>query len=182
VNATLRGQFLLASSSLEDENFARAVVLMIRHDDDGALGVIVNRPLAVTVADALGDNVPAAAQVEQPLHQGGPCAGPMLVLHTDAEVDGETVLPGLRFTAARADIEQIMTASDPASSRYIIGYAGWGSEQLEREFAEGSWLVTPATVDETFGESEGLWQKLAGRATLAKFIRPSDVPSDPNLN
>ena len=182
VKPSLQGQFLLAASSLDDSNFEQAVVLMVRHDGDGAMGVIVNRPLDVTVADALGETVESAIAIDQPLHQGGPCTGPMMVLHGDATIGGDLVLPGVRLTTARDDIEAVMARGVATPSRYLVGYAGWASDQLEREFAEGSWLVTPATIAETFGATADLWQKLASRATLAKFIRPGDLPRDANLN
>lgn len=182
MKTSLQGQFLLAASSLDDSNFERSVILMIRHDDEGAMGVVINKPLDVTVADALGESVESAATIEQPLHQGGPCTGPMMVLHGDEQIDGELVLPGVRFTTSRDDIEAVMQTLDATQSRYVIGYSGWASAQLEREFAEGSWLVTPATIAETFGTTDDLWQRLASRATLAKFIRPGEIPRDANLN
>lgn len=178
---TLRGQFLLAASTLADDNFYRAVVLMLRHDDEGAMGVIVNRPLEIRVSEAVAGAVPAATGVDQPLFQGGPCPGPMMLLHDEAGVAGDEIVPGVRYTDQRDAIERVMSRGDASRSRYILGYAGWAADQLEGELGEGSWLLTPATA-ELFGEPDDLWQTLATRATLGRFIRPTDFPSDPNLN
>ena len=79
---SLRGHFLLASLSLRDPNFERRVVLMVKHDDDGAIGLVINQPLDVTVADVLGENYESAASIRSPLHRGGPCEGPMMILST----------------------------------------------------------------------------------------------------
>lgn len=180
---SLRGQFLLAAPSLGDPNFEHAVVLLIGHTDEGVTGVILNAPLDVTVADALGENVESAATIDVALHRGGPCRGPMMVLHDDESIEGDAVLPGVRFTTDRTAIERLMATADAGTRiRYIIGYAGWGVEQLEREFEEGSWLTLPATPADTFGEADGMWERLSTRATLGRFIRPEDIPRDPNLN
>src|SRR5687767_11333969 len=76
-----QGQLLIASSRLRDPNFFKSVVLIVKDSDEGALGVILNRPLEITVADACGEQVPAASEVDEPIHQGGPCEGPLTVLH-----------------------------------------------------------------------------------------------------
>lgn len=182
VMRTLRGQILLAAPSLDDPNFARSAVLLVAQNEDGLLGVILNSPLEVTVAEALGDDVEGASTVTQPLHRGGPCRGPMMVLHADDSIDGHLVIPGVRYTDDRVAIEQVMSAGDAARSRYFIGYSGWGVEQIEREIAEGSWLTVPATPADAFGEVEEMWERLSVRATLGRFVRPGDIPSDPNLN
>lgn len=178
----MRGQLLLAAPSLDDPNFHQSVVLLIAENDDGLLGVILNSPLEVTVADALGENVESAAEIAQPLYRGGPCRGPMMVLHGDDLIDGQTVVPGVRYTDDREAIERVMSTNDPARSKYFIGYAGWGAEQLEREIAEGSWLLTPATQADAFADAEDLWQRLSVRATLGRFVKPGDIPPNPNLN
>jgi putative transcriptional regulator len=178
-----RGHFLLASSSLRDPNFEQGVVLMVKHDDDGAIGVIINHPIApeVTVADALGDNFESAADIRSPLHKGGPCEGPMMILTSKPGPKSDEVIPGIFFTAASEDIEAVMSdAHEP--SRYIIGYAGWSSDQLEGELSEGSWEILPATKEDVFGTTHDLWQRLMGRATLLKYMRPEDIPEDPEMN
>lgn len=180
---SLRGKCLLANPSLRDPNFAQSVVLMVRHDDDGAVGVILNKPheSGVTVADALGESVEAAESIRSLLHHGGPCQGPMMVVTSLHCPQSDEVMPGIYFTSAREDIESIMSkAHEP--TRYIIGYAGWAAEQLEGELAEGSWEIVSASADEVFSEPAGLWQRLMDRATLLKYMRPEDIPKNPELN
>ena len=80
-----RGQLLIASATMTDPNFARSVVLLVRdNEDEGTFGLVINRPLAISVSDGLGDQVEAARQVQTALHQGGPCQGPFTALHASA--------------------------------------------------------------------------------------------------
>ncbi len=178
-----RGHFLLASTSLRDPNFEKRVVFIVKHDTEGAIGLIINHPIVpiVTVADALGDTFESAASVRAPLHRGGPCEGPMMILSGHRGPKSDEILPGVYFTAASEDIETVMSENfEP--SRYIVGYAGWAADQLEGELAEGSWEILPASKDDVFAQPEGQWEKLMGRATLLKYMRAEDIPKDPELN
>lgn len=178
-----RGHFLIASHSLRDPNFEKRVVFMVKHDHEGAIGVIINYPIVpeVTVADALGENFESAAAIFAPLHRGGPCEGPMMILSSRHGPRSDEILPGVFFTAASEDIETVMSeAHEP--SRYIIGYAGWAVDQLEGELAEGSWEILPATKDDVFDETDGQWDRLMSRAVLLKHVRPEDIPKNPELN
>jgi putative transcriptional regulator len=177
----LRGHFLLAAESLVDPNFARSVVLLVKHDAEGALGLIVNRPTDYTVAQACED-VEAAEGVDEMIFSGGPCPGPMMALHERSELDdGELVIEGVHFTASRPVLEQLM--SEPAGPRrFFAGYAGWGAEQLEGELAEEAWVVLPATPSDVFSDDPQLWNRLMGRANLLKYVRPERIPDDPRVN
>ena len=180
---SLRGHFLLAAPSLQDPQFLHTVVFMVKHDVEGAIGVIINRPLEVTVAQALGDDVETAKAVESLLHQGGPCKGPMMVLHGTRAADAsDEVIPGVMITHQRDAIEAIMTREQD-TIRYIIGYAGWATDQLEREMAEGSWVVLPASASDVFADTTTeLWGRLMGKASLMRFLPPEQIPDDPGLN
>src|ERR671912_731965 len=103
-----KGQLLVASRQLKDPNFARSIVLIVQHDEGGAVGLVLNRPLEISVADAVSGDVFAAVDVENVVHQGGPCPGPLMVLHGDAVAGGDEVLPGVRFTSQRDEIESLM--------------------------------------------------------------------------
>src|SRR4051812_42306330 len=107
---TRRGHLLIASPRLRDPNFFKSVVLIVKDEEDGALGVILNRPLEITVADACGPTIDAAADIDQPIYQGGPCEGPLTVLHASDEAGGDTVADGVRFSMDKEDIEQLMRA------------------------------------------------------------------------
>lgn len=177
---SLRGHFLIASHALLDTYFEQSVILMIRHDDEGAVGVVINKPLTATVADALGEEI--AVAVDEPLRRGGPCEGPMMVIHDRADLDAsDEVTRGIYYTHARADIEHVM-GETAARALYLVGYAGWGAEQLEREMEEGSWRTIPAAEADIFGPTTDLWSRLSSRAGLLKFLPPDKIPDDPRLN
>ncbi|HEV2296770.1 MAG TPA: YqgE/AlgH family protein [Tepidisphaeraceae bacterium] len=177
-----KGQLLIASGRLLDPNFARSVVLIVQHDEDGVLGVILNRPLDMTVAEACGPMVEAAGDVEVPINQGGPCPGPLMVLHGNENAGGDKISDGIWFTAEREPIEQIMLAGT-RPAKYFANYSGWGLEQLDREITEGSWIITPATPLDVFqADPETQWNKLTARLTAGGYINPDHIPDDPSLN
>jgi putative transcriptional regulator len=176
-----KGKFLIASPKLVDPNFTKTVVLMVQHDEKGALGVVVNRPLEVTVQQACEQVLGSGCEVGGVLHHGGPCEALLMVLHTD-EANGETeVLPGLYFTTAKDSVERLL--ENPVDEmRFFVGYSGWGPGQLEAEFETGSWFTTPATSDRVFGAVENLWTRLTTEANLSKWVDPSRIPDDPSVN
>jgi putative transcriptional regulator len=177
-----RGKLLIASATMLDPNFARSVVLIVRDDEDeGAFGLVLNRTLDVTVASAIGDQVEAAKSVEAPLSQGGPCQGPLTVLHASEAVGGEQVIPGVLFTADREQIESIMW-HNVSPVRYMAGYAGWSPAQLDNEIDAGAWVLTPATAEHVFDGSENLWSRLSAWLTLEKAVRWDRIPDDPSVN
>ena len=175
-----RGQLLIASARLRDPNFFKTVVLLVKDDDEGALGVILNRPLEITVADAIAEQVSVAEGVEEPIHQGGPCEGPLTALHSNFAADGEEVCEGVRFTMDREAIEWLL-ANNSGPIKYFAGYSGWGRGQLDAELAEGAWVLTPATSDHVF-ERQGDWSKLTTWLSLGRSIDIGRIPDDPSLN
>lgn len=177
-----KGQLLVASGRLTEPHFARSIVLIVQHDDDGVLGVILNRPLEISVADACGPMVDAAGEVESAINEGGPCPGPLMVLHGDASAAGDEIAEGIWFAAEREPIEQIMRA-DTHPAKYFANYSGWGVEQLEREIQEGTWIITPATPFDVFeADPETQWNKLTARLTAGGYINPDHIPDDPSTN
>lgn len=107
---SLRGKFLLASASLEEPNFTRTVILVVRHDEEGALGLVVNRPLGVSLAEACAEEVEAAKGVEVPLFLGGPCSGPLVAVHNleplaqaEAELSAVEAFNALQDDESEAD-------------------------------------------------------------------------------
>lgn len=178
---TLTGKFLLATTKLGDPNFARTVILVIRHDQQGAFGFVVNRPTDLSVADALGGILDDAAQIESPVYFGGPCTGPLFVLHRDSAIGGENPVPGVHLTTDREAIEALLVAQT-GPAKFFGTYSGWSPEQLEGELAEGSWAVCDATADDVFSQDERLWSRLHARINLSKYIAPDRIPDDPSLN
>ncbi len=178
---SLQGKLLISSPQLLDPNFVRTVILVVRHGEDGALGLILNRPLEVTVAQACVDALHAACDIEDVLYQGGPCEGPLMVVHEDESQADMKVLEGVFFTTDRLKIESILYGNS-AASRFFVGYAGWSSGQLEAEMETGSWVTLPAEPLHVFQAGSTPWQKLLTHATLGRFVDPKRIPDDPSVN
>lgn len=179
--ASLAGHFLIASRQLIDPNFCRAVVLILKHDDDGAMGVIINRPLSVTVREVCSQSIDVECQTQEPLYLGGPCDGPLVSLHTSAEIAGQEVIGDVRLTMAVPQMEQLLRDA-PQPVRFITNYSGWGIGQLESELEEGSWLTLPASSELLFAPADSLWDKLVIQSTLGKMIDARRIPDDPSMN
>jgi putative transcriptional regulator len=180
---SLKGHFLIASPALTESTFNQTVVLMLQHDENGALGVVINREMDVTVKQACDQVLETDCEIEGNLHQGGPCEALLMVLHSDdlAEEDDEPVLPGLHFSTDKDTIEKLIH-DPPDSLKFIVGYSGWSAGQLEEELKSGSWLVAPATTARVFGVKEGLWTRLVSEANLSQYIDPKLIPDDPSMN
>jgi putative transcriptional regulator len=178
---SLIGKFLLAGHKLLDPNFARTVVLIVRHDEQGAFGLVINRPMNLTIGKAIGPIIESASNVEEPVYFGGPCEGPVFVLPTDAGIGGDEPLSGVFTTTDRDAIETLLAgAAEPL--KLFASYSGWGAAQLEGELAEGSWVVCDAKIDEVFSIDEHLWSRLHTRAHLSRYVDPDRIPDDPSVN
>ncbi len=147
------GRLLVAAPELQDPSFHGAVVLLLDHDDDGSLGVILNRPTAVVVSSVLPAWTPSVSAPEV-LFEGGPVSrdSALAVAHVPDEEDPV----GFRRIAADIGIIDLDTPVDvmaPAISnlRIFAGYAGWGAAQLAEELEEGSWYVVDALARDVFG-------------------------------
>lgn len=178
---SLRGQLLISSGGLHDPNFRHTVVLIGEHNLDGALGVVLNRALDVTVAEA----VPELAHLVphgDPLFQGGPVQATSPVLLADFAVPEAAdilIFESVGFVVADVP-EGVRTALRRA--RIFAGYAGWGPGQLEAEMEEGSWILEPARVDDVFDTAPDLlWSRVLARKG-GDFQRLSKMPYDPSMN
>jgi len=177
----LKGQLLISSGGLYDPNFRHTVVLIGEHDENGALGVVLNRPLDVPVQQAVP---PLSELVDQgePVFQGGPVQPEGVVLLAEFTHPDQADLPvfgnvGFLMGEVDADVKwQVVQA------RIFAGYSGWGPGQLERELAENSWIIDPARDEDVFtGEPELLWSRVLRRKG-PEFETMSRVPYDPNMN
>jgi putative transcriptional regulator len=161
---SLAGSFLIARPVLQDPNFARSVVLLLAHSEDGAFGLVVNRP----VPDPI-EGLPFA------LYHGGPCPAPgLLLLHGHPEwrrpdpdlpeqASTEEVAPGI-YVGDAACLERAREAEPGRELRLRVfgGYSGWAGGQLEGEIAAGAWAVVTASAELLFGTpAEDLWDRLA---------------------
>ncbi len=182
--ASLQGQLLVASPHLADGNFYRSVVLMVKHDDEGALGLILNRPTANSVRDIWRMISESDLDCDRPLYMGGPVAGPLVCLHRLKSCSEAEVLPGVFFAAHKEQLLKIV-AQSKRPFRLFTGYAGWAGGQLEGELQAGGWLVLAADKKLVFSEQEDLWEQVVraiGDDILGPAIKMRHRPDDPSLN
>jgi putative transcriptional regulator len=182
---SLSGHLLIATPELRAPLFARSVVLMIDHDEEGAMGVILNRPTDAVASDLPEEVVGEDFAWDKRLHLGGPVPGPLMLLHADPDLAGREVLPGV-FLTLDAEKARALLAERAEPSMIVVNYSGWGPGQLEGEFGWDSWLTLPATAEHVFGpEGEDLWDAVVGRVharKLSDFLGIKVVPPDPSLN
>lgn len=160
------GTFLCAAEALVDSNFARAVVLICEHGDEGAFGLIVNRPTQFDTTELLPEHE-VLGKIDFPICQGGPvgldtlnivhrvpaCAGAGLQLLDDLWWGGD--LDAVAEHLERERIQGLLQV------RLIMGYAGWGEGQLDAELAEGAWIPAPGSAAQLFeSDPRTLWDEL----------------------
>ncbi len=183
------GDLLVATPALLDPNFARTVVLILDLDENGALGVVLNRPSDVPVREILPDWTDVTGNPDV-LFQGGPVStdsalavGASMMHGTDPNVEPV----GFRRLYDDVGIIDLDTPTEivgPALTglRIFAGYAGWGEAQLEEEIAEGSWFVVPSTAPDLFGADPlGLWRRVLRRQP-GELAWVSTQPADPTMN
>ncbi|MFQ5984889.1 MAG: YqgE/AlgH family protein [Alphaproteobacteria bacterium] len=167
---SLTGRLLVAAAKMPDPRFMYTVIYMVRHDADGAMGVVVNRPLGdvpfARLFERLGiedDGVGGSIRV----HKGGPVEETRgFVLHSaDYVGDGTMVVDGEVALTAEADIlSAIAAGTGPRLSLFLLGYAGWAPGQLEAEMAAGDWVTVPADEALVFDDDyDGKWQRAIAR-------------------
>jgi len=181
---SLEAHLLVASPQLLDPNFVKTVVLLIQHTDQGALGVVINRPTSKTVEELWKEVGDAPCDSRQPVHLGGPVSGPLMAVHTDHSLAEVEILPGVFFAARKENLDQLVL-QDGQASKVFIGHAGWGPGQLENEIEVGGWLITPATAEYIFYDGDDLWEEVLeqiGSSTLSSMLDIKHVPEDPSMN
>jgi len=144
----LTGNLLLAMPSLQDANFSDAVVLLCHHDDEGSMGLVVNRPQDISLSAVLDDmKLEGIKQPEQATYEGGPVE-PFrgFVLHDGWHVYDSTlvVTSDIHLTTSRDVLEEIARGDGPEHFMLLLGYAGWDEGQLEEEINRNDWLISPA--------------------------------------
>lgn len=178
----MKGRLLVAVPGMSDPNFARTVVLLLEHGDDGALGVVLNRPSDTMVGEALPgwETVAAAPAV---VFVGGPVAptGALALGTAAGEGAGWTSLLG---PVGLLDLSRAPEGAVPdvAQARLFAGHAGWSPGQLEDEVAAGGWFVLDAEpADALATDPDGLWSTVLARqpGRLAWF---ANCPPDPRVN
>jgi putative transcriptional regulator len=175
----LTGSLLVAHPSMTDPNFRRSVLFISTHDpNDGALGVIINRPLDKQVVDLVSETPPAGLG-DVPVFLGGPVGKNHLMFAAVEWREGEGLKinhnVGLEEATSRAD-------NDPASIRAFVGYSGWGAGQLEAEMKQRAWLLQRPSPAALIPERlRNLWfDIMRGLGPWYKLL--AAAPDDPSLN
>jgi putative transcriptional regulator len=176
---SLKGQLLLAGAALQDPNFRRTVVLVAEHSDEGAMGLVLNRPAEVSVEEA-APQLRELVGPDEPVYVGGPVEPQAVVVLAEFEDPDDAaslVLGDIGFLAAESELE-------PATrrARVFAGYAGWSSGQLESELDEDAWILEPARPEHVFaGAAEDLWRDVLRRKG-GQFKVLALMPPDLSLN
>lgn len=176
---SLAGQLLLAHPAMKDPNFHRSVVLMSAHDADGALGVVLNRPLGRRL-DELSPDFALGPLAAVPLYAGGPVEQEKLILaawrwlRNREEFELHFGLDPERATA--------LVAEPGCTLRGFLGYSGWGKGQLENEMEHRTWFVaSPGDYNLASDDGPALWRLILGSLDPELKLL-ADEPEDPTLN
>jgi putative transcriptional regulator len=160
---SLKGQLLISAGGLYDPNFRHTVVLIGEHGGEGAVGVILTRPLDVTVEEA----VPVLADLVEPgerLFQGGPVEPSQAVLLAELADPGLIDVPVFGSVGFLTDEVPSDVRPEVRRARVFVGHAGWGPGQLEAELEADSWILEQATEEDVFTSSpEALWRRVLER-------------------
>jgi putative transcriptional regulator len=161
----LTNQFLIAMPGMADPNFSQTVTLVCEHNEQGALGIVINRPLPMEFADVfaqLGLECSQSKVAGTPVLQGGPVQPERgFVLHSAGTLWDSTlpVSDWLHLTTSRDVLEALARGEGPAEAFIALGYAGWEAGQLEAEVAQNAWLTVPADHGVLFGTAlEERWE------------------------
>jgi putative transcriptional regulator len=177
---SLKGRLLLAGAGIEGAVFRKTVILVAEHDDQGALGFVVNHPsqaLALEIAPSLA----AFDALDRRLFLGGPVQPEIVAVlaeFEDPHLAARPIFGSVGFAPAdAADVPEGIVRA-----KAFAGYAGWGPGQLESEMEEDSWITEPALADDVFAEDvDGLWTNVVRRKG-PKFQLLSTMPFDPSAN
>lgn len=188
--SSLTGRLLVATPRLVDPNFDRAVVLLLDHDPEGSLGVVLNRPTPVGVGEVLEPWAPLAV-APRVVFQGGPVsldsALALAVVPGEPREDEDTGLLGWRRVHGAIGLVDLeappeLLAAELGSLRIFAGYAGWSPGQLEKELVDGAWYVVESEPgDVSSPDPAKLWRSVL-RRQRGELAMVATYPDDPSLN
>ena len=170
--APLTGQLLIAAPTIGDPRFAHTVILMVRHDREGAFGIVINRPVGespiASLLEGAGEDV-SGISGNLRIFSGGPVQQELgFVVHsTEYRLDETLDVDGrVAMTANRQVLRDIGHNRGPVKSLFALGYAGWGPGQIEGELAHHDWFTTPAEPRLIFDDDRAnLWEDAMARRT-----------------
>ena len=180
-----KGIFLVASPGLRDPNFRQTVVLLCEHGDDGALGVVVNRPTAMMLSEAV-PQIPVLEGQCHKLFAGGPVQPNQVMILFRLSQEGTEqhhIFDGVYLGGDLGILERVLTRPSGAETfRAYIGYSGWGAGQLENEMQSGAWITLPADPFVVFEKDpQQIWPDIM-RSLGNRYEFYADMPPDPQLN
>jgi putative transcriptional regulator len=182
--ASLTGQLLAASPHLLDPNFVKTVVLMVQHTGEGALGLVLNRPIGKNVQELWREIGGGPCDSVQPVFLGGPVPGPLMAVHCCRKFAELEIASGIYFSASKQNLDYLV-AQTKYPYKIFIGNSGWGAGQLESEVEEGAWLSIEGTIEYLFHDSTEVWQLVSrqiGRTMLETMLDITEIPEDPRVN
>lgn len=179
------GKLLIAIPELPDSNFYRTVVFVIEHSDEGAMGVILNRPTNVKLSE-LWEKLHFDSDVTSgdAVHLGGPVEGPVLALHDQLRISDVEVIEQVFMTMNGERLNELVM-ENKGRMKVFSGYSGWGPGQLEMEIESGGWLLTDAKPADIFDSSESMWKRVCeqfGQEIMFPSGIHHDKQIDPGLN
>lgn len=170
---SLAPALLLAMPQLDDPNFHRSVILLCRADAEGGMGLVLNRPTQTLVSDVVDFDPPLAADNHACTWIGGPVEphrGWILVGGKGGYPDAQELAPGVHLSGSMGLLRRIVEDASPPPSRFLLGYAGWGSGQLEAEIAQSAWLISEPSPDLIFATpAESAWETAIRRLGVEPF-------------
>ncbi len=178
-----RGHLLIAGPMLVDPNFWRTVVLVVEHNDEGAFGLVLNRPSETTVGEAAPD-LDQLIDPDEPLFIGGPVQpSAVITLGRFADVSEAALVAfedvGVLGTSG-PPLEEL--APDLRAARAFVGHSGWGPGQLDSELERGDWILESARRDDVFSQAPGdLWSAVLTRKG-GSYALVARMPVNPSLN
>lgn len=180
---SLQGHLLIAVPELLDPNFFQRVVLIVRHDEEGAFGLVLNRPTKMGVKQVWEQVSHTPIESSDPVYLGGPVEGPLMALHSQADLAELEITPRVCYSVQSDQLESlVMQAQGP--KKFFLGFAGWSPGQLEGELEEGVWVTLLASYDHVFYSDEDLWRRLIREAQspILAALNIKHVPQDPSMN
>jgi putative transcriptional regulator len=174
---------LIASPRLDDATFAQTVVLVIDQNDEESSGLVLNRPLRLTVEQIWEEIGESPCESQQIVHAGGPLGGPLTALHTHEQFGDLRVAPGV-FLAVERDSLDAVVRQQEEPFRLFAGIADWEAGELEAEIAQGDWLLLPASKVLLFAPPEDLWRRALSEygRSFSRSIGVRHVPHEASAN
>ena len=179
---SVRGQLLVAGPALLDPNFHRTVVLVCEHDDNGAMGLVLNRPSPIPADQAIPELADALPD-DDTLWVGGPVQTTSVVVLGDFADGDQPSMPvhgDVGLVLPEADLARVGT--QVRRVRAFLGFAGWGPEQLDSELERDDWIVADFAPDDAFtADPEHLWARVLERKG-GRYALLATMPPDPSMN